>query len=323
MIQRLLGILGMGGESRESRAPADLVTLERGQVEPFIALQDDLPRIDWGAVDTWIERTETDPRRRQAVRRGAAAVWLDGVRDALEADHRRWRHARVEGLGPVADQMAVLISRRADVALVSIERALKPVRGDEPVPPLAIVGLDGSESYYTFVSYYYPDEGEWGTSGGVYLNEGEGCFPVIAFPTKVKHGIDQTIAHELTHHALHGLGLPLWVEEGFTQMMEERVTGLPNFKLDREMMGRQREKWVEGDLERFVAGECFSSAHDDEQELAYHLSQLVVRGWLTREPARFFAFARACREVCSDTAAREQLGGTEVEVVEAAIRRCG
>ena len=106
-------------------------------------------------------------------------------------------------------------------------------------------------------------------------------------------------------------------------MMEERVTGVANFKLDREMLERQREKWVDGEVERFVAGESFSSARDDEQELAYHLSQLVVRGWLTREPGKFFAFARACRDASPDEAAHDHLGGSEVEVVEAAISGCG
>jgi hypothetical protein len=318
MLRRLWSILRSRSRSEESRAPRDLLTLDRSEIGSFLSTREGLPRIDWGAVDTWISRrgAEAAPT---ALRRAAAAAWLDELRDALEEDHRRWRHARIEGLGPVADGTAIAMSRIADQGILTIEQALTPIRGSAPVEAVAIVGLAGTESYYSLISDYYPDEGEWGTSGGVYLNEGSDCFPVIAFPTAVKRGIPRTIAHELTHHALRGVDLPLWAEEGLTQMMEERVTGVPNFRLDRDMLRRHRDRWLDGAIDRFVSGDAFQSPEEDEQELAYHLSQLVVRGWLTRDPQRFFAFSRACRRDGHETAAAEHLGMSAEQAVEHAL----
>jgi len=143
------------------------------------------------------------------------------------------------------------------------------------------------------------------------------------FPTTLKWAMEQTIAHELTHHALHDAQLPLWVEEGITQMMEERVTGQTNFKLDRQMLRRHREHWLDGSLERFLSGEGFSAPHDDEQELSYHLAQLVVRGLLSRDPKSFFAFARACGTTNPGDAATRHLGATPDEIVERALNVSG
>jgi hypothetical protein len=131
---------------------------------------------------------------------------------------------------------------------------------------------------------------------------------MIVLPLQVNHGFEETIAHELTHHALKELGLPLCLEEGLTQMMEERITGRTHFRVTHELIQRHRDHWSEVGADRFWSGEAFHSAEDDEQELAYHLSQLIVRSLLSDRPEEFFAFARACREQGPETAALEHLG---------------
>lgn len=319
MLERLRSILRFGGRGGQERAPADLLTLDRDEIAPFLSVGEGLPRLDWSMADVWITRKAAGPGDQDRLKRAVAAAWLDGLRDALEADHKRWRHARIEGLAPVAENCAARVAAVADHAVVTIERALVPIRGDEPIPLAGIVALDGMDPYYSFISYYHAEEGEWGTSGGMYIHEGADSFAVVALPVIPKTDIGKTVAHELTHHALRGLELPLWVEEGFTQMMEERVTGRSYFKLDHEMMRRHRERWGGEEVERFVAGDSFFSPYDDEQELAYNLAQLVVRGWLSREPQRFFAFARACQNVGPQAAAEEHLGKSEAEVVGQAL----
>jgi len=77
---------------------------------------------------------------------------------------------RVEGLGPLEDNRALRAARATDDAFKIIERALAPMRGPDPIPPIAIVALASNESYYSFLSRNPDDEGESATSGGMYIN---------------------------------------------------------------------------------------------------------------------------------------------------------
>lgn len=318
VLRRLLRILRLSRPTPR-RAPLSLPSLPRDEVSHLLRLDHKLPHIDWGAADAWIARTEPDPARHADRRRAIAAAWLDELRDALDDDHRRWRHPQVEGLAPLEGSASQRVARGADRSIEVIERALKPIRDDIPVPPIAVVALSSDEHYYSFISHYYPDEGQWGTSGGVYINDGADSFPILTLPIQLKWAVEQTIAHELTHHALHGLELPLWVEEGLTQMMEERVTGHTNFKLDHEILERHRDRWPEIGLDRFWSGDAFHSPDDDVQELSYHLAQLLVRSLLAQRPRDFFAFARACRDQGIETAAAEHLGARLDVLAEQAL----
>lgn len=314
-MRRILSLFGLAG-SRKSSALRGLPVLERASASHVLRLDQGLPHVDWGAADAWISKQQPDTSKQASLRRALAAVWLDELRDALEVDHRRWRHALIEGLGPVDDGLAIRVSRAGDRSIEVITKALQPIRPRAQLPPVAIVALKRTDDYYTFISHYYPDEGQWGTSGGCYINEGSDSFPVIALPVQVRHSVELTIAHEMTHHALRGLDLPLWVEEGLTQMMEERVTGYTDFRLDREMIERQRGHWDEVALSRFWSGEAFSSSEEDEQELAYHLAQVLVRGLLTQRAADFFVFVRECGASGVEQAASEHLGGTLEDVAD-------
>lgn len=267
-------------------------------------------------AESWLTRRTTPAEKLPDMRRALAAAWLDEVRDALKSDHRRWRHARVEGLGPVDKNIAIHASRAADSAFEIIEKALRPILGGNPIPPVGIVVMATLEDYLSFIAAYYPDEGEFATSGGMYLNGGTDAFPFVALPAPSAASVAGVIAHELTHHALFGMGLPLWVEEGLTQMMAERVTGIPNFVLNEELLGRHRHRWQESGLDGFWSGASFHSPHEDEQELAYHLSQILVRGQLDRDAAAFFRFARACRESGPEAAVRDHFGTDPDDVVE-------
>jgi hypothetical protein len=175
MLRHLLRILGLC-RSNPHRAPANLPSLPRDQLSHLFHLDDGLPHVDWAAA-AWIARTLPDDQQRDAQRRAIAAAWLDELRDALTADHRRWRHAQVEGLGPLEGGIALRIARAADHAFDVVGEALHPIRGQAGIPPVAIIALDSSETYYTFIAHYYPEEGHWGTSGGIYINEGPDAFP--------------------------------------------------------------------------------------------------------------------------------------------------
>lgn len=277
-----------------------------------------LPHMDWDMAGHWLDRQDLHGARRESRLRGIAAAWLDELCEKLAADHERWRSARVEGIGPTG-AIANDLARFCEKAIRDIETALVKLRGPQPLPPIAIIAVASQASYYSVKAVTSP-EGEWAASGGAYINQGAGSFPMLVFPATAMHAVSDVIAHELAHHALHAMDLPLGIEEGIAQMMEERVTGRANFTFGEEMRERHRNYWLDGRIEQFVSGESFSSPTGEDQELSYHLAQVVVRGLLSNMPERFFEFAKACRELGPEEAAQQHLGASLEDVVLAPLR---
>jgi hypothetical protein len=188
------------------------------------------------------------------------------------------------------------------------------------MPELGIIVFAGKDDYISFTCRFYAEEGEWATSGGCYHNEGGVSLPLIITHAGSKWSLEMTIAHEMTHHLLEPFNLPLWVEEGFTQMMEERVTGYNNFKLDREMVERHRARWHDGGIASFLGGDAFHSGHDTDQELAYHLAQWIARTELSERAEAYFRFVRDCASVGPGESATRHLG---CSLDELALKRLG
>lgn len=298
----------LAGDRPLPKAPTDLPSLSQDDIGHLIGDPNGLPRVDWHAASIWMRREMIHPSRQASYRRSIAAACLDELRDTLDADHRRWRTLHVEGLAPLGGQIGPSVAQVAERAFTVLAKEFATIRGDEPIAPVAVVLIEPLESYIDFTASYFPEDGAFATSGGLYLNEDPDAFALIAVNTSARHQAEAAVVHELTHHALHGHGLPLWVEEGFTQVMEQRVTGAGNFSIDSAMIGRQREAWSDGGIARYLDGESFVSPERDEQELAYHLSQWFVRSMLMNRPRPFMAFARDCKSTTPDDASERHLG---------------
>ena len=136
------------------------------------------------------------------------------------------------------------------------------------------------DSYYDYVTDFYPDEGEFALSGGMFLDVGYGHFTVCP-----AYGDDyeRVIAHELNHALLRHLPLPLWLNEGVTQVMEDVVQDSSYFMVDHEIRRRHRAYWNAETIDMFWSGDSFFSP-DDGQELSYHLSQVLFRNLMSDYP---------------------------------------
>ncbi|WP_442506027.1 hypothetical protein SH528x_004847 [Novipirellula sp. SH528] len=136
------------------------------------------------------------------------------------------------------------------------------------------------ESYYDYVTDFYPDEGEFALSGGMFLDVGYGHFAVCP-----AYGDDyeRVIAPELNHALLRHLPLPLWLNEGVTQVMEDVVQDSSYFMMDHEILRRHRAYWNAKTIDIFWSGDSFY-APDEGQELSYHLSQVLFRNLMSDYP---------------------------------------
>lgn len=298
----------LGSHRAASSPPPELPALEREELEDLLVTGAELPMIDWDAADSRAERLEGGDHARDLWRRALAAAWLERLKSELASPHERWRTANVEGLAPAADQLSVVVRRAAEASFAAIQSALGDAWDGHPIPPVAIAAVAAIDDYYSLKSAAYEAEGEFAGSGGCFLNR---PFPIILLPTSTRWSVESTIAHELTHHALSGLSLPLWAEEGLTQMMEERVTRQTSFRVDRELVERHVAHWSSRGLQAFWSGDAFRSAAEDDQELAYHLAELLARRMLADRPKEYLAFLKQCdHDDHGADAARRRLGMT-------------
>ncbi|MEQ9096216.1 MAG: hypothetical protein RIE32_08140 [Phycisphaerales bacterium] len=281
-------------------------------ISPFLRSHLGLPHLNWDEALDHIDSTTQTDSDADELAHAMIAGWVDFLAQTLQSKYRtpleRWRSIGVEGLAPKADRMR--LERAAASSLATIGRALTPILGDpneHPIAHITIIAAPTMDAYYDLVDAYRQDDGHVASSGGIYLGDSS-INPSTLILNVDRHAFEHSIAHELTHHALAPRSedagdLPLWAEEGLTQMMEERVTNQCFFTIDHEKMRRHRALWSSIGLAGFLHGDTFRSPEDGHQELSYNLAEAVTRSLLDTRPAEFFAFARACLHGQSASAA--------------------
>ena len=150
---------------------------------------------------------------------------------------------------------------------------------------LAIFIIDDHDKYYEYISYYYPDEGSFARSSGVFLND---IVPHFVMPKEELNIVQTVAAHELSHAMVAHLRLPLWLDEGIAVNMEASITGSNPFRLNQEKHAKHQAFWQAGEIQEFWSGESFSRP-DEGNELSYQLAQLIARS-LAEEHDAFYQF---------------------------------
>jgi hypothetical protein len=126
--------------------------------------------------------------------------------------------------------------------------------------------------YYSYTSHFYPDHGEYGGSGGMFLRDG--CPHTALYMTSTGHNLVPTFAHEMTHEGLSHLSLPAWLEEGVTQFIEHGVTPGGGFALTGEKLREHQWYWPKHGLGAFWWGQGYHRA-GRVQSLCYDLSNVL------------------------------------------------
>ena len=140
------------------------------------------------------------------------------------------------------------------------------------------------DHYYDYVSMFLPEEGEFGISSGMYINNGYGHF---VFPTQDMEYAEPIAVHELTHACLSHLPIPTWLNEGLAVLMEE-VLANNTLYIDKEIVAQHHQYWNEENIQEFWSGDSFY-ASDEGQGLSYRIQEPAVYP-LTPTGLRFLHF---------------------------------
>ena len=274
---------------------------------------DGLPRPKWDLIESWVE-TNCAPDARRDTWIAVEKQWLAELGPALGDGYEVIESDNFMVLTGQADEIGGYLLPFAERCRAVLLSALGGVADFAGLGKQLVVALRDPEHYYRYISQYYP-EGVHGGSAGIHLREG---YPHVALHGGHLLGMQNTLAHELTHVSLLHLSMPQWLEEGLAQMFEHNMTGRSQLQVDDRMAGQHKRYWRKHGLDEFWRGEGFSRA-GKVQGLSYQLAEILVRllveecqprwfGWVREPQLRFFAFLRgASMSDCGEAACQEHL----------------
>lgn len=256
------------------------------------------PILDWRALDEWAAPDVDGPLASAAIGAGRRA-WLSWMRDALAGTHLlETQDAWV--LSSYEPRLARTVGDYVSTARRRITRVLDGLAVFPPGEKTIFIALESVRAYYQYVANYYPEDGEFSFSGGMYINHG--CPHFVTVKDELWR-LEPVIAHELTHSALAHLKLPLWLDEGIAVTTEDHVAS----KYTRphqdhlETLAKHLNFWNAERMQEFWTGESFRRT-DDGNLLSYELARNIV-GLLGREWGSFTRFASGAQRADGGAAA--------------------
>ena len=307
---------------QEPRSPSPTAILVDG-LEPFsfvahIKTHHGFPIVDWEPVESWI--ADSVPESRRAAAWGdCERAWLSHFRDALGPGFRLDE-------GPTAMVLSSLEPHSSRSTLRFMERTLRKIGavldGITEIPAWGkdlLIIFEDDNQYYEYVSYYYPESGEFSFSSGMHITRG--CSHFVTTRGGLQ-SLEPTIAHEMTHGCLAHLPIPLWLDEGIAVNTERRLTGVaPRLYTPEQMNMRHKRFWGKREIQEFWSGKSFRRT-DDGNMLSYDLARILVEQF-AKEWGPFKAFTLAADYTDSGSAAalehlRISLGAAATAVLEQA-----
>lgn len=275
----------------------------------------------WPLIREWLEQFET-----VALRGGAAdlvvRMWFDRLAKRLEDGYSVVESTHFILLSPFEATGRKWMLSALENARAAIHSALGELSGEAGCGKKLVAALYDRE-YPVYVSYYF--HGEYmGRTGGVMISDEGFRHIAVSIPRNQsgEQGILRTLAHELTHEALHPLSLPRWLDEALAMSFEDQLGGgEPSIE---QRLGHQFEVigtkallkeffawWTEERLQAFWSGQLWNS-EDDEQSNCYEMSRLIfklIRQHVHKDAAAFRNFVKEAEAIDGgETAALGYLG---------------
>jgi hypothetical protein len=276
-----------------------------------------VPLLDWIALREWADSFADSTTQAKAVQLGRRA-WLLHLRDALGEHFHLHESEHSLVLSSLEDSFAVAMARQVETARRRICKVLDGVAQFPPGEKSVLLLVDDEETYYHYVSVYYPEDGEFAFSGGMFINTG--CPHFVARRMDL-HAMEAVIAHELTHSSLAHLKLPLWLDEGIAVNTEQRLVGvLPKQQTPQQLRAMHLKFWNPETIQQFWAGPSFQRT-DDGNLLSYELARILV-DHMSRDWSAFAQFLQAAdREDAGAAAAHRHLSMNLGEAVCALLEQ--
>jgi len=296
-------------------------------IAPALRMSEGLPTFDWQMISAWLD-TVPDAAEQARAFATAERAWLGYLREALGSGYRLMQQGDallLSSLEPaVARATLDFMARTAQ----RIPRVLDGLTQRHDWGHDILIVLDDEDTYYRYVARYDAEDGEYATSGGMFIDDG--CSHFVTRKADL-HDIEPIIVHEMTHSYLAHLALPLWLDEGLAVNTEHRLLPAPSLSgrygsglADHSIMQQRHEEhrryWDAQRMQQFWSGEQFRVVGDG-QTLSYNLAALLV-GQFARDWESFRAFVLAADAAdAGQAAAVAHLGFRLGDAVSALLER--
>jgi len=245
---------------------------------------DKFPRPNWDNIYEYVD-THLKQENQNKLWCSIAVAWMQKVRSRLSDNYLIHESDNYILVTSESERYVKLLQGFLESTLKKILSTLNGIASDEGYGKYVVIVFNDIDDYYSYMSYFYPHDGVFGLSSGVYLNNGYGHF---VFPHQDVTYAESVIAHEMTHSLLSHLPIPLWLNEGMAVTIEDIITGSAPLRMDNEIFARHKAFWGEKEIQEFWSGEAFHRP-DEGQELSYHLAQFAVKS-LSHDYAEFSRF---------------------------------
>jgi hypothetical protein len=168
------------------------------------------PIFDWASLMEWVQNIRDETLQAEAWLE-IERTWLNHFRIALGSDFHLAESSNVLLISSLDSNAARATLSFMDRTLVRIAKILDGITSNSSWGKDILLIFDDADSYYRYISYYYPDAGEFAQSGGIHI--ASGCSHYATIKSDL-HSIEPVIAHEMTHDYLSHLPLPAWLNEG-------------------------------------------------------------------------------------------------------------
>ena len=266
---------------------------------------DNFPRPNWESIYSHVENHLKDADQHELWCE-IARTWMIRLKSALPTEYAIHESENFILVASVSDKYVSVFQNYLERILKKILKTLQGVASDNGFGKYVVLIFNDIDTYYSYLSYYYSDDGVYGLSTGVYLNKGYGHF---ALPHQDASYAESIAAHEMTHALVAHLPIPAWLNEGMAVNIENMFTGSAPLKMDDELYARHKAFWGESEIQEFWSGDSFNRP-DEGQELSYHLAQFAVTS-LSKDYEAFIEFTnKAHFSDGGEAAASEVYGGS-------------
>ncbi len=150
-----------------------------------------------------------------------------------------------------------------------------------------ILVLGTNEGYGEYIRACYPEIDNYGVPESGVLVQAPHKPPHLVIPSQDLSVTEGVLAHELTRFCLAHLDLPVWIEEGLSEMIEFQLTGYPPLPIDHDSITELQRFWSQDRIQEFWSGASFY-AIDETSSLSRALARMLVQALLLQFPSDRF-----------------------------------
>lgn len=278
-----------------SQEPANLLLSMEGEttisIEAFLEWGNQTPIFRWDEVNKAVQHLSAQ-HQLEAINQ-AKLNWLLLMREELGPNFHVLETQGLLMLSSLETNVAKAMQNYIETTEKRIRTVLRDLAQFPAGEKNIVLVFDDDNMYYDYVSLYYPDEGEFSFSGGMFIDNGCAHFVVKRDDLR---SVEPVIAHEMTHRALAYYSLPRWLDEGIAVNTEIRLTAHHSQRFTaQELHQKHLLFWNKETIQEFWSGKSFDRV-DDGNLLSYELARILVEHF-AKDWTRFSQFVQTVARI--------------------------